>query len=346
MKRLVGLIMVLVLLLSLVSCGSESHDSKYKIYYLQSDKAGIVEVDYDFENTTTSGMVKEALNQLATSPEDIEYINTIPAGVEVKGWELNDGSLDLYLIGDYESLDIYTEILVRAAIVKTLVQIKGVDSVAIYNNNSPIVDSNGEAIGAMTADTFIEDFGQETDSLLSSELTLYFASADGMSVVAETREVYYSRSVALEKLVIDQLLKGPDSDDLLAALPTGTKLNSISVSENGVCVVNFDATLETTITGVTENVTVYSIVNSLTELDNIKAVQILVNGETPRISNVDTDLSTAISRNEDIINVTSDDDDEDVYVDEGVGPNINMGESTDEENANIEVIEGQEESQE
>jgi germination protein M len=262
-------------------------------------------------------MITEALDNISKDTDDIDVINTIPSGVEVKSWELADGSLNLYLVGDYEALDTYTEILVRAAIVKTLVQIKGVDSVSIFVNNAPLVDSAGETVGAMSADTFIEDFGQETDSLLSTELTLYFASADGVSTVAETRQVYYSRNVSLEKLVIDQLLKGPDNDALLTAIPNGTKLNSISVSENGVCIVNFDAAIETTITGVTENVTIYSIVNSLTELDNIKQVQILVNGETPHISNVEIDLSKAISRNEDIINELSDFDEEDsIYLEE------------------------------
>ena len=317
MKRLLSLVLAVVLSFSLMGCKGSPSKTGYKIYYLNTDKAGIAPVSYQFQENDTKGRVEEAIEKLQEKTDDIEYMNTIPSGVKVKGWELNNGSLSLYLVGDYEALDIYTEILVRAAIVKTLVQIKGVDSVSFVVNDTPLVDSSGEAVGLMTADTFIEDFGQETDSLLSTNLTLYFASANGMSTVSESRQVYYSRNVSIEKLVIDQLLKGPDSDELLQAIPTGTKLNSISVSENGVCIVNFDATIESAVTGVTENVTVYSIVNSLTELDNIKQVQILVNGETPHISNVDTDLSVAISRNEEIINVNvEDEEEEEIYIEE------------------------------
>lgn len=316
-KRVLSVCLIFVLMLGVTGCGKTNTLSNGKIYYVRTDKAGINAVDYNFESVDTDGAITEALTELAKDIDDIDVINTIPSGVEVKNWELNNKSLDLYLVGDYESLDTYTEILVRAAIVKTLVQIKGVNSVSIFVNDSPLTDSNGEAIGAMSADTFIEDFGQETDSLLHTDLTLYFASADGVSTVPETREVYYSRNVSLEKLVIDQLLKGPETDGLLSAIPTGTKLNSITVSENGVCIVNFDGAIETVVTGVTENVTVYSIVNSLTELDNIKQVQILVNGETPHISNVDIDMSKAISRNEDIINELKPNfDDEQEYLDE------------------------------
>ena len=309
-KLLVSLMLSLTMVLSLVGCKGDEENSEYSVYYIKTDKTGMTPVGYEYKSSDAESMISEALTELSEDVDDIKAVNTIPAGVEVKNWELNDGNLGLYLIGDYEALDIYTEILVRAAIVKTLVQIKGVDSVSIYVNNSPLTDLNGETVGPMTADTFIEDFGQETDALLSTELTLYFASADGVSVVAETREVYYSRNVTLDRIVIEQLLKGPDNDTLLSALPSGTKLNSITVSEDGVCVVNFDAAIETAVTGVTENVTLYSVVNSLTELDNIKSVQILVNGDTPHISNVDVDLSGSISRNDKIISIISEEEEQ------------------------------------
>ncbi|MBE5917543.1 MAG: sporulation and spore germination [Pseudobutyrivibrio ruminis] len=314
--RFLAIALSALLLFSFTGCGNSAKDMGSSLYYVRSDKAGIAPVEYDFSSNDTEGMIKEALKALAEDNTDINMMNTIPAGVDIRHWELNDGNLSLYFVGDYESLDVYTEILVRAAIVKSLTQINGVDAVSFYVNDSPLTDSNGDSIGQMTADTFIEDFGQETDSLLSTELTLYFASANGLSTVAETREVYYSRNVSKERLVIEQLIKGPESNELLSAIPSGTKLNSITVSEDGVCIVNFDATIETTITGITENVTVYSIVNSLTELDNIKSVKILVNGETPHISNVDVDLSSSISRNEEIIATVSEDDEEQEFVDE------------------------------
>ena len=309
MRKIALLTLISVLLFTFSSCGKSDSEAAYKIYYLNTEKTSIVVQNSDLSGDTVDELVTDALDKLSTSSDGVDYIATIPSGVNISGFEISDGTLSLYLSGAYSALDIYTEILVRAAIVKTLVQIDGVDSVAMYLDNSPLTDSNGDAIGLMTADTFIEDFGEETDSLLSSTLTLYFASADGTSLVAESRTVYYSRNVAIEKLIIDQLLNGPDSDDLMSTLPTGTKLNSISVSDEGICYVNFDAALETGITGVTENVTVYSIVDSLTELDSIKEVQILVNGETPHLSNLEIDLSNPIIRNEEIINDNSSDED-------------------------------------
>ena len=315
MRKILSLLLICVIMFSQVSCKNESSNGSSKIYYVNTDKTGITPVDYDFKEKDTKKQIDEAIEMLSQNTDDIDYVTTIPSGVKLDHWELNDGALLLYFLGDYDSLDIYTEILVRAAIVKTLVQIENVKTISFYINNQPLTDSNGEAVGTMTADAFIEDFGQETDALLSTNLTLYFASADGMSLVPETRSVYYSSNLSAERLVIEQLLKGPDNKQLLSSIPDATKLNSISITENGVCIVNFDATIESTMSGVTENVTLYSIVNSLTELDSVKQVQILVNGSTPRISNVDVDLSSAISRNEDIINTNIDEEDDFIDLD-------------------------------
>ncbi len=65
----------------------------------------------------------------------------------------------------------------------------------------------------MNDDTFINDYGAETGSLEKTKLTLYFASADGQSLVKQEKDVYYNKNVARERLIMDYLLKGPDSDD-------------------------------------------------------------------------------------------------------------------------------------
>lgn len=303
MKKIIKLFVVFAMLLSLVACKKDTKDSK-KIYYLSSDKFSIVGVDYQYKTDDVSAQVKEALEMLAKETEDVDYMMTIPSSVSIGNWEIDNDSLSLYITGDYRAMDVYTEVLVRAAIVKTMVQIDGVDSVSFYVDNKPLEDSSGIALGAMTAETFIDDFGAETDSLLSTELTLFFASPDGTSLVSEERQVYYSRNIPIEKLIVEQILKGTDSDDCLNTVPAGTKLNSISVTD-GVCFVNFDSTFESEISGVTEMVTTYSIVNSLTQLDAIKQVQILVNGEKPHYSSVDLakEAGKGFSRNTDIINI-------------------------------------------
>lgn len=327
MKKFISILLTLAMVISLVACGATNKETSKKIYYLRTDKMGLYPVEYEIKATTVTSKVKEILDLLSTDVKEVEYMNTIPSGVEIEEWEINSGGLSLHLSESYLSMEPYTEILVRGGIVKSLIQIEGVDSVSFYVDNAPITDSVGNVIGAMTADTFIDNFGEETDSLLNSDITLYYASADGMSLIPETRNVYYSRNVALEKLVVEQLLKGPESEGLLSTMPPETRLISVSLT-NGVCYVNFDSNLETAIAGITENVTVYSIVNSLCELSTVKSVQLLVNGEAPHISNIEENLANSLAFKDSIINVTIDEDDSesdeyldgDILVDEDGNP--------------------------
>ncbi|MCR5195684.1 MAG: GerMN domain-containing protein [Pseudobutyrivibrio sp.] len=301
-KKAISLILICTMACSFLSCGKTKSQSNAKVYYRNTDKTGIVAVDCTFEKPNVKGKIEEALELLQKDTDSTEYIATIPTNVQIDDYKVEGGNVSLFFSGDYDSLDSYTEILVRSAIVKTLTQIKGVNSVSFFLDGAPIVDSSGETLGAMTADSFIFDFGEETESLIPKELTLYFVSSDGVSLVAEHRKVYYSRTLKLANVVINELKKGPtDSKDLSSPLPEGTELLNISPLENGVCNVYFNETIESCPSGF-ENVLIYSIVNSLIDNDtSIKQVQIFVNSETPTFLNVDADLSAPLDRNEDII---------------------------------------------
>ena len=66
-----------------------------------------------------------------------------------------------------------------------------------------------------------------------------------------------------------------DSSKLKATLPGTTKLINVSVAER-ICYLNFDSSFRNTIDNkLTEDVVLYSIVNSLTSLPTVDKVQIL-----------------------------------------------------------------------
>ena len=332
-NKIIALVLILcVILMSFAGCRKNSNYSSNKIYYISTDKTSIVARDFDYTTTTISDRVHEAMDALGENSDSVEYMQTIPAGVSIEDLDIADGVVSIYFNSVYLDLDPLIEVLVRAAIVKTITQIVGVDAVAFYVDSKPLENAQGVALGAQTAGMFIEDFGQETDSLLNTTLKLYFASADGTSLVKENRNVYYSSNVSLEKLVIDQLLKGPKTSNLISAIPAETKLLSISVTD-GVCYVNFDEAFETQLTGISEKTTIYSVVNSLTELNGINQVLITVGGETPLMANLDVDLSQTLDKSYDIIVVVYEDYD---YYDESLNPITVVEEDQDESDNSVE----------
>lgn len=277
-KRGIAWMLLVALVLSLFTgCKRESSENSTKIYYMDALGNGLVTEEHMLKSESREKQAKEIMKLLASAPENANYRRTIPEGVEVLDLVFDKGTITINFDHNYEDVTGYTEVLIRAAIVKSLLQIKGVESVTFYVADKPLLDSKGILVGSMSGETFIEDYGQETDSLIKTTLTLYFASADGQSLVKKYVDVYYNNNIARERLVIENLIKGIDEQDAKSPIPSGTKLLNITVTD-GVCYVNFDSTFLNADSGMSADVVVYSIVNSLTELDNINKVQLLVNG--------------------------------------------------------------------
>ena len=189
---------------------------------------------------------------------------------------------------------------VRAAVVETLTSIPRVQRVTFFVGTDPLTDANGNLIGSMTADTFVQNPGEQINSFQEAVVQLYFSNLDGDALVPETQQVHYSSNISMEKLVIERLLAGPLSENLKSAIPAGTQLLSVTAVD-GVCYVNFDDALKNQDYEVQEAVVIYSIVDSLLELDGIGKVQISINGDTSGTYRDKFSLSTQYEANYDLV---------------------------------------------
>ena len=223
--------------------------------------------------------MEELLKDLKKRPQDASLRQTIPNKVKVLGVSTAAYQITVDFSKEYYDMSPTQEVLTRAAIVKTLLQIKKYPYVMFTVESEPLVNSSKNAVGSMSEDSFVENPGEQINSSQKTTLTLYFSSKDGTKLVPETREVHYSSNISLEKLVMEQLMEGPKTKKKLATIPTGTKLITITVVD-GVCYVNMDETFLNQNQEISEQVVLYSIVDSLTELSSIDKVQISINGDT------------------------------------------------------------------
>lgn len=124
----------------------------------------------------------------------------------------------------------------------------------------------------------VENGGTEPQVGQPVVLTLYFGNQDASGVAPEERTVT-RRAEPMEELIIRELIKGPRTD-LNKTIPDGTKLLSIEVKD-AVAYVNFSKEFQTNHWGGSagETITLYSVVNSLTELSYIDSVQFLIEGK-------------------------------------------------------------------
>ena len=306
-------IIIGVFLLALFSAGcgkhEESKEKQYEVYYLDRNENHISSVSYETitPKTEKEFLVKELLIQLETQLEDIEYKPVI-VDFTVKDCIVREGQIALNFSKEYEMLEPAKEVLVRAAIVKTLTQIEGIELITMQVEGKSLLDAVGNTVGIMTADTFIDNTGEDMKKYEEVTLALYFANATGENLIKVNRTMRYNTNIALEKLVVEQLLSGPleqkgkDNNKLVyPTLNSETKIISVSVKD-GICYVNLSSPFLSLANNVTADIAIYSLVNSLTELPGILKVQLAVDGET-EVTLGDKALSALFERNLDIIQV-------------------------------------------
>ena len=133
-----------------------------------------------------------------------------------------------------------------------------------------------------------------------NDLGDYFTDANGTKLLQATRTVVYNTNISMEKLVMEQLIKGPNNDELFPTINPETKVNNVTVKD-GICYVNLNESFLTPLPNATSEVTIYSITNSLVELPNINKVQISVNGDTSVSYKENMSLSTVFERNLELV---------------------------------------------
>ena len=300
----------LVLLLILILCGcsaatmapaeSDSAERSLRIYYVNKNATKVVSEDYIPENTDPNALLQELLTLLATDPDDLDSRKVIPSEVRLLNAFIENKQVNLVFDSAYSLIPRLTEVLNRAAIVRTLTQIEGVETVSFSVNEQPLMDALNQPVGQMRASDFIDDLGGDINDYQKTVLTLYFENEQGDRLIECRQELVYNNAVSMERLVMEQLIKGPTEAGMYPVLPAETKLLNISTRE-GVCYVNLDASFLTGSVNTNEIVPIYAIVNSLAELSAVNKVQIAINGETSRKYRELVSLDTLFERNLDII---------------------------------------------
>lgn len=286
-----------------MSVGCKKQDvssAPYKIYYLNVDQTGLVEEAYTGETENTEKGVEEILACLKKGTDKIEEQSAIPEGVEITKYNLQDEKLILYFNEAYLKMDMVQEVLCRAALVRSLTQLDGVKLVAFYVNDEPLKNQDGKEYGYFQTDDFVQNTGASINSYEKTELKLYFANEAGDKLAIENVSVQHDSNLALEKAIVEQLMRGPSDSKHQRTIPKGTHLLGVSIKD-GICYLNFDEGLKNIVPGITPEIVIYSIVNSVMESTSVSSVQISINGEMNILFQESVDLSEALSRNYELI---------------------------------------------
>lgn len=302
-NRIALLLTVMILTVALAGCSKKDipDPDSFKLFYVNNSETGIVAVEYEIQNNLSDmdAVIEELIGQLETLPERRQYEAPLTGDVNLIGYSLSDKLLTLNFDIQYMDIGRTIEVLDRAAVVRTFTQLEGVDYVSFQVEGNPLTDHYGNIIGNMSADTFIFNVGNEINTYEKIELKLFFANEQGTKLVPVYRSVVYNSNISMERLAVEQIIKGPNTDICYPTISKDAKINSVNVKD-GVCYVDFDQAFLTQPYNVTAEVALYSIVNTIVEFSDVNKVTFSVNGEAS-FTFMDFAITGPYERNLDLI---------------------------------------------
>jgi len=129
------------------------------------------------------------------------------------------------------------------------------------------------------------------------EVNLYFSDSQAMYLVPEKRKIPQTPSLVRQAVI--ELIKGPENSASYPTIPEGTQVNEVYIADD-IAYIDLSEEIFKNHPGGSsgELMTVYSIVNTLTEIPPVRGVQILVEGNETKSLVGHIDISMPLLRDE------------------------------------------------
>lgn len=278
--------------------GSEGY---CEIYYVdnitQMLKAENVIMDSEKQNEQVLSLFKK-LSGIAKTEE---RSGVVPRGLEINSISIDNGTLTIDFNAVYNSMTAGEELAFRAAAVYTFTSLDFVDYLLITVDGSELKTAKGMSMGKLGREDVIMNGNISAEPTNYEILTLYFENSEGSALSTEIREVQVNPNLPVERYIVEQVITGPEDESLRSTVPYDTKIRDISTAD-GVCYVDLSVEFVNKQLGLEKDAlaAVYSIVNSLCEIEDVTKVQFLIEGEKLDSYRNVIDLSKPVEPNYDI----------------------------------------------
>lgn len=307
-KKLTLLIVMVFSILVLTSCSSkdntqtaiggerellllEKETTAVTVYYATLDEKYLVPLTFSVNATREAAKV--ALEKLlAGAPNDFVK-SPLSADTKLK---------DVYAQGEIVFVDLTKEFsqineeyarLASAALSATVLPLLENSQMQLLLNGKPYQD-----VGSVKLSEPIKEGPINPVSPIGEDqpyIVYYFGDQQAQYMVPQSAPVNKDDAEYKAEQTVKAILKGPKSDsNLYSSINKKTKLLALQVS-NGIVTLDFSADLlDYSGSSAEENVLVKSLLYSLTSIEGIDAVQILIEGQIKEYLPAGTDISTPL----------------------------------------------------
>lgn len=307
-KTALSILLITALCLALVGCNDEDNQSEvpgFVVYDVSYEGMKLVANNYEMlsdnsDKEQLSDCVKELLNRMIEGNKSADSHGAIGKHFTRVEYRIENDIVNIDFDAGYFEATQTDMILRRAAVTRTLCNLEGVEGVTFTVDDVPIVDSNGNAIGIMTPDSFLENDGAQINTFERADIHLFFADESGQNLVEAIRSLVYSSNIPLERIVVERVIAGPIAPRSYPVCDDTVNIISVT-TQDGICYVDLGKEFLNKTKNVSDKVLIYSLVNSLTQLPNINKVQFMIEGDT-NAKLGEMDLSVPLERKLTLLN--------------------------------------------
>lgn len=284
MKRIfLAVIVVLLVITAVIGCSRNANlnGTEYNLYFANQEMNNLVVEKRVIDADKLDEVVEKVVEELLKGPSNSASRTVFAKNTKLLGIDVSDGIANVKFNNAYfpdGEKSNAMELLSRYSLVNTLCDIDGIHKVKIFIDGVELTNSLGVPVGPLGKEDILLNSTISQNSK-NEILTLYFPDKSMEYLFAEKRDVTLIDN-SVEKTIVHELIKGTSEGELFSGIPQSTKVLSVE-TKDGICFVNLSSHFvnEHADGSTLEAFSVYSIVNSLTEIDGINSVQFLIEGK-------------------------------------------------------------------
>ena len=298
MKKIVSLMLVVVFATQMFACNKIS-GKKYTYYYTNTNKDELIAKEVVINSNDNEEIINKLIEKMSKKSRNKEEVVIKPDYISNPTIYITDNLVTLDYDKSYYDYDSYNEVLYRAAMVKEITAIEGIDGVRFMVDGSPLV-KNGKEIPIMMRGDLVDDTDDDMQPIEWSNVTLFYANKSGDKLIRCQRTLPHNSNISIEKLIVESLITGPSQSGYYRTIPSDVRLLSLSVND-GICYVNFSEEFINEMVNAKSEIPIYSLTNSLCCVDEIRAVKILVDGDSSKLYRESISLDTVFEFKDDLV---------------------------------------------
>ncbi len=276
---------LIILLLSIYARNMKNDKStayfEHEVYYVSIVENTLKSMSYDIKYSTNDEEILEIYNYMRNIQETPTQKSALPVNSDeiIYDFEIVDNVLYIYLMQKINELNPVDRIYFESSLVWTYTGLPYIKEVAFG-----VMDADNRV--SNTNDIYYNDRNNirinpviAPEKIITHEITLFFPNIETKNLEKETRSINYNSDKLIASYILEQTIIGPLEKTHTSYIPKSTQINGVKI-EDSVCYVDLSGDfIDNNLLIYEQWLSIYSIVYSLVELEEIDAVQFLIDSK-------------------------------------------------------------------